>query len=158
MNIPINFGFNWPDGFREEDYNVQVYGRRQRVMTVPYLGSGGLKKANQNTVLNKYIVLMTMTESYDNTSPGVRWVKKANENTVSNKYMVLIGWFWITRTTIVLGGFMITRPRLSITPEKRQNITFCVYMLTQISRGGRRGHDCMVAGFTTTCAISDYHY
>ena len=24
--------------------------------------------------------------------------------------------------------------------------------------GGRRGHDHMVVGFTTTCAISDYHH
>jgi hypothetical protein len=102
LNIPTNFGFNWPDGFREEDYNVQVYGRRQRVMTISHLGSGGLKK------------------------------KKANQNTVSNKYIVLIGWFWITRTTIVLEGFMTTRPVLSIIPEKKQNITFYVYMKTQI--------------------------
>jgi hypothetical protein len=58
--------------------------------------------------------------------------KKANQNTVSNKYIVLIGWFWITRTTIVLEGFMTTRPVLSIIPEKKQNITFYVYMKTQI--------------------------
>ena len=48
LNIPTKFGFNWPDGFREEDYNVQVYGRRQRVMTISHLGSGGLKKKGQS--------------------------------------------------------------------------------------------------------------
>ena len=28
----------------------------------------------------------------------------------------------------------------------------------QIIQGGRRGHDHMVVGFTTTCAISAYHH
>jgi hypothetical protein len=27
-----------------------------------------------------------------------------------------------------------------------------------IGGGGRRGHDCMVVGFTTTCAISAYRH
>ena len=31
-----------------------------------------------------------------------------------------------------------------------------VYLYTYF--GGRRGRDCMVAGFTTTYATSDYHH
>jgi hypothetical protein len=27
-----------------------------------------------------------------------------------------------------------------------------------LRNGGRRGHDCMVVGFTTTCASSAYHH
>jgi len=30
MNIPMKFGSNLPSGFREEDFNVKVYGRRHR--------------------------------------------------------------------------------------------------------------------------------
>ena len=32
------------------------------------------------------------------------------------------------------------------------------YLTTIISSWGSRGHDCMVVGFTTTCAISAYHH
>ena len=38
--------------------------------------------------------------------------------------------------------------------------TYFVYMIGYINHlhGGHRGHDRMGVGFTTTCAISDYHY
>jgi len=32
-----------------------------------------------------------------------------------------------------------------------------LYKITQIT-GSRRGHDHMVVGFTTTCAIGTYHH
>jgi len=31
-------------------------------------------------------------------------------------------------------------------------------IFNNIDHGGRRGRDCMVVGFTTTCAISAYHH
>jgi hypothetical protein len=33
INIPTKFGFNWSNGFREEDCNVKVCRRQWRMMT-----------------------------------------------------------------------------------------------------------------------------
>jgi hypothetical protein len=34
----------------------------------------------------------------------------------------------------------------------------CQYLFEFYKTGGRRGHDCMVVGFTTTYAISAYYH
>lgn len=54
MNIATKFGFNWTSGFREENKNVSVYGRRLRlaqnddniIMTKFFNGSSGKLKTD----------------------------------------------------------------------------------------------------------------
>jgi len=40
----------------------------------------------------------------------------------------------------------------------KQNIHFLHFDTEIVGRGGSRGRDCMVVGFTTTNAISVYHH